>query len=227
MLRPSRNDIRDAAVGFAHAWHDESRERGEAQTFWTEFLQVFGIERRRVNAAFERHARRTSTGGIGFIDLLWPGMLLAEHKSRGASLDQAMEQALDYIDDLSDEELPRLVVVSDFARIRILDLQDEGREEYEFDLLDLPREVDRLLVLAGYSKRTLSDEPKANIEAAELLARVHDEIGKTGYDDHSLRHRALATGPVLGSAPRPDLSRRLRPRPLGRAAARGARRKRS
>src|SRR4051812_17752923 len=80
MRRPSRNDIRLAASRFSAAWELETRERGEAQTFWTEFLALFGVERRRANAAFERHARRKSTGGVGFIDLLWPGMLLAEQK---------------------------------------------------------------------------------------------------------------------------------------------------
>ena len=39
MPRPSRNDIRDHAQAFAHEWKDETYERGEAQTFWTEFLR--------------------------------------------------------------------------------------------------------------------------------------------------------------------------------------------
>lgn len=187
MVRPSRNDIRDAALRFAHEWHGESRERGEAQTFWTEFLQVFGVERRRVKAAFERHARRTSTGGAGFIDLLWPGMLLAEHKSRGADLDAAMAQALDYVDGLGSRDLPRLVVVSDFARMQVLDLEDDNAVPREFVLLDLPKEIDRLLVLAGYISRALQQEDAVNVKAAELLARVYDELAATGYDPHALR----------------------------------------
>lgn len=185
MARLSRNDIREAAIRFAHDWHDETRERGEAQTFWTEFLAIFGNDRRRVHAAFEQHGRRTSTGGRGFIDLLWPKMLLAEHKSRGASLDLAMEQALDYVDGLSDRELPRLVVVSDFARMRVLDL-DADSEPYEFDLLDLSQQIDRFLVLAGYESRPIDDEPEANIKAAELLGKVYEEIESTGYPPHAL-----------------------------------------
>ena len=115
MTRPSRNDIRTAAIHFVHEWKDETSERGEAQSFWTDFLTLFGVERRRVRAAFERHARRSSTGGSGFIDVIWPGMLLAEHKSRGEDLGKAIDQALDYLDSLADHELPRLVVASDFA----------------------------------------------------------------------------------------------------------------
>jgi len=70
MARPSKNDIRESSRTFAHDWKDESYERGEAQTFWTDFLLIFGVQRRRVHAAFERHAQRQSTGGVGFIDLL-------------------------------------------------------------------------------------------------------------------------------------------------------------
>ena len=125
VVRPSRNDIREAARAFSREWEAETRERGEAQSFWTDFLLIFGIQRRRVNAAFERHARRTSTGRSGFIDLLWPGMLLAEHKSAGEDLDKAMQQALDYVDGLPEQEMPRLLVVSDFARMKVLDLDDE------------------------------------------------------------------------------------------------------
>jgi hypothetical protein len=187
MAPPSRNDIREAAARFAHDWHDESRERGEAQTFWTELLHVFGVERRRANAAFERHARRASTGRGGFIDLLWPRMLLAEHKSRGADLDAAMAQALDYVDGLDAKELPRFVVVSDFARMRVRDLDDSDGAAYEFPLLELPQQIDRLLALAGYTSRRFEDEAAVNVRAAELLGRVYDEIAATGYDPHALR----------------------------------------
>ncbi|HEY8082327.1 MAG TPA: DNA methyltransferase [Solirubrobacterales bacterium] len=187
MVRPSRNDIRESARGFAHEWEAETRERGEAQSFWTDFLLIFGIQRRRVNAAFERHARRTSTGGGGFIDLLWPGMLLAEHKSAGADLNAAMSQALDYVESLPEQDAPRLIVVSDFARIQVLDLEDETPEAFEFPLRELPREVDRFLVLAGYTSLKFETEDAVNVEAAELLGSVYDEIDATGYSDHSLR----------------------------------------
>lgn len=187
MARPSRNDIRLAAQRFAGEWAGESRERGEAQTFWTDFLLIFGVNRRGVNAAFERHARRASTGGAGFIDLLWPNMLLAEHKSLGEDLDKAMDQALDYIDSLEDIEKPRLVVVSDFERMQVLDLDDaDSAGPFEFALDDLPQQIDRFLSLAGYTTRKFEDEDPVNIEAAEILGIVHVELAETGYPLHEL-----------------------------------------
>ena len=187
MARPSRNDIRDAATAFAREWRDDYAERGEAQTFWTEFLLIFGIQRRRVNAAFERHARRQSTGGLGFIDLLWPGMLLAEHKSRHGDLDAALDQALDYLDSLTDQDFPRLVVVSDFERFIVLDLEDDERVRHSFLLKDLPRNIDRLLVLAGYTTQRFEDQDAANIVAVDLLSDIYKELRLHGYANHSLR----------------------------------------
>lgn len=49
----SPNEIRDRALRFAHEWAGERRERAEAQTFWNEFFNVFGVSRRRVASFVE------------------------------------------------------------------------------------------------------------------------------------------------------------------------------
>ncbi len=53
----SQKEIRDNALKFAHEWTDVSRERAESQTFWNEFFNIFGIERRRV-ATFEEPVKK-------------------------------------------------------------------------------------------------------------------------------------------------------------------------
>ncbi|MFC6619766.1 type IIL restriction-modification enzyme MmeI [Deinococcus radiophilus] len=50
------NEIRTRAAQFAERWQDAVKENAEAQTFWNEFLAVYGIDRRRV-AAFERKVK--------------------------------------------------------------------------------------------------------------------------------------------------------------------------
>lgn len=77
---PSWNEIRTNAQQFATRWEGTNDENAESQSFWNEFLGIFGIDRKRV-ATFEARAKRESTGGRGRIDLLWPGTLVAEHKS--------------------------------------------------------------------------------------------------------------------------------------------------
>ena len=61
--------------------------------------------------------------------MFWKGKLLVEHKSRGGDLGKAESQAFDYIQDLlnegRDDEVPRYVIVSDFARFALYDLEPE------------------------------------------------------------------------------------------------------
>lgn len=112
----SLNEIKTRAVAFSHDWEGAKAERAEAQTFWNEFFNVFGVSRRRL-ASFEEPVKRArrrfeeahppqsplAKGGRegGFIDLFWRGTLIAEHKSRGKDLDSAYQQALDYFDGLA------------------------------------------------------------------------------------------------------------------------------
>ncbi|MDT0619225.1 DNA methyltransferase [Salinisphaera sp. P385] len=178
----SWNEIRDRATTFAHDWADESYERGEAQTFWNEFFQVFGVDRRRV-ATFEKHVRKLGDKA-GFIDCFWPGTLIAEHKSLGKDLDSAFIQALDYFAELKDRDLPRYVVVSDFATIRLHDLEDNT--DHEFALKDLPSQIKRFGFIAGYKPQVLRAEDPVNVKAAERMGRLHDALKASGYDGHKL-----------------------------------------
>ena len=56
-------------------------------------------------------------------------MLLVEHKSRGKDLGKAESQAFRYIHDLVREgrqdDIPRYVIVSDFARVALHDLEPD------------------------------------------------------------------------------------------------------
>ena len=82
------------------------------------------------------------------IDLLWKGILLVEHKSRGKDLDRAHQQALGYFSGLKERDLPRYILVSDFARFRLYDLEEDS--QHEFPLSDLYRQVHRFGFIAGY-----------------------------------------------------------------------------
>ena len=117
---PSWNEIRTNAQQFATRWEGTSDENAESQSFWNEFLGIFGIDRKRV-ATFEARAKRESTGGRGRIDLLWPGTLVAEHKSAGKDLATAETQALDYLESIDIKDFPGVIVTSDFGNFRVRD----------------------------------------------------------------------------------------------------------
>lgn len=178
----SLNEIRSRALQFANEWKDAGSEKAEAQTFWNEFFEVFGISRRRV-ASFEKPVVK-SDGQGGFIDLLWKGNCLVEHKSRGKDLDRACKQAFDYFPGLAEAELPRYVIVSDFARIRLYDLDEGG--QVEFQLKDLAKQIQHFGFISGYQKRTYKEEDPVNIQAAELMGRFHDALKAVGYRGHAL-----------------------------------------
>ncbi|GAB3471934.1 N-6 DNA methylase [Kineococcus endophyticus] len=170
---------------FVTTWAGEQRERAEKDTFWNELLAVFGVNRRQV-ARFEPVARRYSTGRHGFIDLLWPGRLLVEHKSAGADLDVAMEQAMDYLPAMDEADLPQLIIVCDFARFLVRDLDADTTTA--FILEQLPDHLDAFGILTGHDRR-LDAEPveDVNLRATALLADFHDALWEAGYPDHSRR----------------------------------------
>ena len=178
----SQKEIRDNALKFAHEWSDVSRERAESQTFWNEFFIIFGIERRRV-ATFEEPVKKLADRR-GSIDLFWKGTLVVEHKSKGQDLDKAYTQALDYFTNLKQEELPKFVLVSDFARFRLFDL--DNSDDHEFLLADLPKNIGHFGFISGYQKRIYKDEDPVNIKVAEKMGQLHDALLNSGYDGHNL-----------------------------------------
>ncbi len=178
----SWNEIKTRATTFTKEWENEVSEDAEAKSFWDDFFNVFGIGRRRV-ATFEQQVKKLDAK-IGFIDLLWKGVILIEHKSRGKDLDKAYQQAKDYFPGLKEKELPRYILVSDFERFRLYDLEES--QDYEFKLTDFVNHVHLFGFIAGYQKRTYKEQDPVNIEAAELMGKLHDKLKAIGYTGHHL-----------------------------------------
>jgi hypothetical protein len=178
----SWNEIKARALAFSKEWENESSEDAEAKSFWDDFFNVFGVSRRRV-ATFEEAVKKGDSKQ-GFIDLLWKGVILVEHKSKGRDLDKAFQQAKDYFPGLKEHELPRYILVSDFQRFRLHDL--EGKTSVAFELGDFANQVHLFGFIAGYEKRTYKEEDPVNIKAAELMGRLHDRLEEIGYTGHDL-----------------------------------------
>lgn len=177
-MRLSWNEIRARAAEFATEWADAHYERGDTQTFYNEFFEVFGVKRRKV-ATFEEPVRLLGEKR-GFIDLFWRGKLLVEQKSAGRDMARARNQALDYFPGLRDHELPRYVLLCDFQTFELIDL--DTREETRFALADLPTHVEAFGFVLGVEKRVFKDQDPVNIIAAELMGKLHDALKASGYD---------------------------------------------
>ena len=56
-MRLSWNEIRTRAAVFAEEWQDAAYEKGETQSFYNDFFNIFGKRRRDV-ARFEEHVKK-------------------------------------------------------------------------------------------------------------------------------------------------------------------------
>jgi hypothetical protein len=195
----SWNEIRHRAIAFSKEWAGEKSESAEKQTFWNEFFNVFGVSRRAV-ASFEEPVKKIS-GDYGYIDLFWPGIVLVEHKSLGKDLGKAESQAFRYIQDLAREgrhdEIPRYVIVSDFARIALHDLEPDDQRVLppfdparavtrEFPLADFHKIIHAFAFIPGYKQHKFEEQDPTNIKAVEIMGRLHDTLEAGGYSGHQL-----------------------------------------
>ncbi|WP_062428785.1 class I SAM-dependent DNA methyltransferase [Treponema endosymbiont of Eucomonympha sp.] len=196
----SWNEIRARAAKFADGWKDRApaaREEADAQTFENEFFRVFGVPRSKV-AVFERKVTlrdgfdaapdlfgEPAPAGTGYIDLFWPAHILAEMKTPGKDLQKAYEQAKRYANALSGKDLPRGILICDFVNFHYYDLRDNAKP-YRFTLAQLPEYVELFGYLAGYREFVFEKADPVNIEAAELMDKLHDRLKETGYRGHAL-----------------------------------------
>ncbi|MBK9419563.1 MAG: class I SAM-dependent DNA methyltransferase [Flavobacteriales bacterium] len=178
----SRREIRTRAVKFAKQWAGATEEEADAKPFWYEFFNIFGIRARTVGS-YEVHVRKLDKA-LGKIDYFWPGMVLIEHKSRGKDLKKAAVQAVDYLHGVKEHEKPRYIIVSDFARFVLYDL--ESGVETELLLEDLPQRIELFDFIAGYEVRPLREQDPVNIRAAEYMGELHDELKASGYGGKEL-----------------------------------------
>ena len=181
-MRLSWNEIRARAAKFSRDWREAAYEKGETHSFYNDFFKIFGVLRRSVARYEEQVAKLDQRRG--FIDLFWPGMLLVEQKSVGRNLANAYEQAGEYFDALAERDKPRYILVSDFQTFELHDL-DEG-ETVAFALSELPEHVQAFGFIVGVQPRTFRDQDPANIEAAEIVGRLHDALHAARYRGHDL-----------------------------------------
>ena len=175
-MRLSWNEIRVRAKAFSEDWKEARYEKGETQSFYNDFFEVFGVKRRQVGRYEE--AVKDLKGNSQFIDLFWPGMLIVEQKSAGRDLSKAESQAFRYFDILKENKQPRYIMVCDFQSFQLRDLAE--REVLNFELKDLHKHVQKFGFMIGVERREFKDQDPVNIKAAELVGKLHDALEDSG-----------------------------------------------
>ncbi|MBL4750323.1 MAG: hypothetical protein JKX71_07040, partial [Amylibacter sp.] len=87
---------------------------------------------------------------------------------------KAAIQAGEYFDALKESEKPRYQLVCDFQTFELLDR--DTREVTTFALAELHKHVEKFGFIMGVEKRTFRDQDPVNIEAAELVGKLHDAL---------------------------------------------------
>jgi hypothetical protein len=162
-------------------------EKQFAQTFWRDvFQQLCGVDDLLATGIeFEFPVRSHESGTIKFIDVLWPGVVLVEHKSAGESLDKAEQQARDYLISLEAAKRPPVIILSDFTKFRIIEVL--AGKSVEFAIGDLPQNVGRFEAIIGDAGIGASRvEIEADTKAANLMSELFVQFEKAGYTGHEV-----------------------------------------
>jgi hypothetical protein len=181
-----RYSIHEAEL-LAKKYRKITSEKQFAQTFWRDlFQQLCGVDDLLATGIeFEFPVRSHESGTIKFIDVLWPGIVLVEHKSAGESLDKAEQQARDYLISLEAAKRPPVIILSDFANFRIIEVL--AGKSVEFALSDLPQNVARFEAIIGDAGVGASRvEVEADTKAANLMSELFVQFERAGYTGHEV-----------------------------------------
>ncbi len=169
------------------SWREDGNESGtekrHAQQLWSALMRCFDINPERIDV-FERNADRASTGGAGFIDFFWSGVVIGEAKSLGKDLDIAYDQAIDYLNggSVGTHEWPRFIIATDFENFRLDRLGDESWT-LRFTIDQVPDHLEQLLFFAGVETLTKREQENASVEAAKLMANLFNTLAGENADE--------------------------------------------
>jgi len=175
--------IPSRAVAFSKKWENAKGEKQESQSFLKEFLDIFEIEFI-PSEQFEYKVYDDSGALKGWVDCLVKGKIAIEMKSRGKNLDDAFQQLKEkYIQYLSEEDIPKILMVCDFETI----ILDFGKKTFHFKTKELRKHLDLFnCLLENEEDPNLRENIEANVKAAEKMAKLHDALKACGYSQHDL-----------------------------------------
>lgn len=186
----------DAARQFAQRWAGRGDEKSDTQTFWLEMLgQVLGAPNPFELIRFERSVK---LGHRSFMDAFISSThVLIEQKSLGVDLDTPrrqsdgtlltpFRQAARYNSMLPYSERARWIVISDFARIRVYDMETPEAPPRVVTLANLAEELDRLDFLVNREVKSLrKEEESLSVKAGEQINKVYGLLLEKYFDAQS------------------------------------------
>ena len=109
------------------------------------------------------------------------------------------------------QEIPRYVIVSDFARVALHDLEPEDQQHLplfdnrrvatlQFPLTEFHQFVHAFAFIPGYKQHKFQEQDPINIEAVEIPGNLHDALEAGGYNSAKSGGNLDASGGTVGGA---------------------------
>lgn len=178
-----------AAKAFTERWAGKGDEKQETQLFWIDLLQnVLGVENPTALIQFEKTV--VVEKNTKFIDGYIPATkVLIEQKGAHVKLGKTAVQsdgekltpygqAFRYNNYLPYEERARWIIVSNFERILIYNMNKPNGEPDEILLKDLPKQFYQLQLLTVQKSELLKKEEQISIDAGNLVGKLYDALIK-------------------------------------------------
>ncbi|WP_303789960.1 DNA methyltransferase [Ruminococcus flavefaciens] len=178
-----------AAKEFAARWEGRGDEKQETQLFWIDLLQnVLGVENPTSIIQFEKPV--VIEKNTKFIDGFIPSTkVLIEQKSIEKKLGKTAVQsdgekltpygqAFRYNNYLPYEDRARWIIVSNFERIMIYNMNKPNGEPDEILLKDLPKQFYQLQFIVEQKSEILKKEEQISIDAGELVGKLYNALIK-------------------------------------------------
>ncbi|MBR2086775.1 MAG: methylase [Oscillospiraceae bacterium] len=185
-----------AAKEFVARWEGKGDEKQETARFWIDLLQnVLGVENPTEVIQFEKTV--VVEKNTKFIDGYIPATrVLIEQKSIDKRLGKTAVQsdgekltpygqAFRYNNYLPYEERARWIIVSNFERILIYNMNKPNGEPDEILLKDLPKQFYQLQFLVEQKSEILKKEEQISIEAGNLVGKLYNALIKQYKDPDS------------------------------------------
>lgn len=168
-------------------------EKSEAHVFLEHLFQAFGHKSlAETGVVLERRVKRQGQG-TKFADLVWPGHVLIEMKSRSERLDRHYRQVFDYWMYLTPNR-PRWVLLCNFDEFWIYDFDAQVDEPMEkVALVDLPHQAAALAFLRVVPETPVFGINRVRVteEAANRVAAVFNSMTARGVSPEQAQRFVL------------------------------------
>jgi hypothetical protein len=116
--------IKLRALNFSQKWANASAEEADLKAFLFDFFNVFGISKRKFSTFKLGRTEKNS------FDLFWKGTLLVEIKKDNKNPDLIFQQTKKYLENLSQKELPKGILISDYSTFWLYHIKQNKTIEF-------------------------------------------------------------------------------------------------